>query len=156
MTNTDTQRLEFCREVRRRRLALGLTLEQLAERSGLTPNYIGAVELGKRDPSLSTVLALARGFKVPPGEMLGSAPGLTPDGRREFVLRKLRDTPGITCATPRGAFYAYPNISRFLAQDGMNLVMAQGLARLELLFVGQHLGGGPEGGRVDEMVGLFV
>ena len=66
--------------MRRRRLALGLTLEQLAERSGLTPNYIGAVELGKRDPSLSTVLALARGFKVPPGEMLGSAPGLTPAG----------------------------------------------------------------------------
>jgi transcriptional regulator with XRE-family HTH domain len=80
VTNIDTQRVEFCREVRRRRLALSLTLEQLAERSGLTPNYIGAVELGKRDPSLSTVLALARGFKVPPGEMLGSAPGLTPAG----------------------------------------------------------------------------
>ena len=78
--STDAQRVEFCREVRRRRLALGLTLEQLAERSGLTPNYIGAVELGKRDPSLSTVLALAKGFKVPAGEMLGSAPGLTPAG----------------------------------------------------------------------------
>jgi aspartate aminotransferase len=39
--------------------------------------------------------------------------------RREFVLRKLRDTPGITCATPRGAFYAYPNIGKFLGKDGM-------------------------------------
>src|SRR6185369_4299254 len=34
--------------------------------------------------------------------------------RREFVLRKLREIPGVTCATPRGAFYAYPNIGKFL------------------------------------------
>ena len=40
--------------------------------------------------------------------------------RREFVLRKLREIPGVTCATPRGAFYAYPNIGKFLGKDGMN------------------------------------
>jgi transcriptional regulator with XRE-family HTH domain len=51
---------------------LGLTLEQLAERSSLTPNYIGTVENGRRDPSLSTVLALAKGLGVPAGELLGS------------------------------------------------------------------------------------
>lgn len=78
--SNDAQRLEFCKEIRRRRLAAGMTLEQLAERSGLTPNYIGAVELGKRDPSLSTVLALAVGFDVAPGEIMGNAPGLTPPG----------------------------------------------------------------------------
>lgn len=50
---------------------LGLTLEQLAERSSLTPNYIGTVENGRRDPSLSTVLALAKGLAVSPGELLG-------------------------------------------------------------------------------------
>ncbi len=63
--------LAFGHEVRRRRLALGLTLEQLAERSSLTPNYIGTVEHGQRDPSLSTVLALARGLGVMAGELLG-------------------------------------------------------------------------------------
>lgn len=52
-------------------MALGLTLEQLAERSGLTPNYIGTVENGHRDPSLSTVLALARGLGLAPGDLLG-------------------------------------------------------------------------------------
>lgn len=78
--SNETQQLEFCKEVRRRRLAAGMTLEQLAERSGLTPNYIGAVELGKRDPSLSTVLSLARGFGAEPGELLGTAPGFTPSG----------------------------------------------------------------------------
>ena len=59
----------FGREVRRRRVALGLTLEELAERSGLTPNYIGTVENGRRDPSLSTVMSLANGLGVPAGEL---------------------------------------------------------------------------------------
>ncbi len=63
--------LTFGREVRRRRGVLGLTLEQLAERSGLTPNYIGTVENGRRDPSLSTVLALAKGLGAAPGELFG-------------------------------------------------------------------------------------
>jgi len=68
----------FGREVRRRRVALGLTLEQLAERSGLTPNYIGTVENGRRDPSLSTVLSLAVGLGVPAGELVGGVAELGP------------------------------------------------------------------------------
>jgi transcriptional regulator with XRE-family HTH domain len=70
--------LSFGREVRRRRKALGLTLEQLAERSGLTPNYIGTVENGRRDPSLSTVLALAKGLAIPAGELFGGMVELSP------------------------------------------------------------------------------
>jgi transcriptional regulator with XRE-family HTH domain len=64
--------------VRQKRYALGLTLEQLAERSGLSPNYIGAIELGKRDPSLSTVRGLAVGLGVPVGELLGPVVVLSP------------------------------------------------------------------------------
>ena len=64
--------------MRRRREALGLTLEQLAESSELTPNYIGTIENGKRDPSLSTVLALARGLRVPPADLFGGVEDLTP------------------------------------------------------------------------------
>jgi transcriptional regulator with XRE-family HTH domain len=70
--------LAFGREIRRRRSTLGLTLEQLAERSDLTPNYIGSVENGRRDPSLSTVLALAKGLGVGPAELLGSRDDLGP------------------------------------------------------------------------------
>jgi transcriptional regulator with XRE-family HTH domain len=69
--------LSFAREVRRRRQALGMTLEQLAERSGLTPNYIGTVENGRRDPSLSTVLALAKGLGVSPAELVGGVAELS-------------------------------------------------------------------------------
>jgi aspartate aminotransferase len=30
--------------------------------------------------------------------------------RRDFVVKALRAIPGVTCAEPRGAFYAYPNL----------------------------------------------
>jgi len=39
--------------------------------------------------------------------------------RRDFVVRRLREIPGVTCAEPRGAFYAYPNISVVLGKNGM-------------------------------------
>ncbi|MBI3667654.1 MAG: pyridoxal phosphate-dependent aminotransferase [Acidobacteria bacterium] len=40
--------------------------------------------------------------------------------RREYVIRTLRSIPGVTCANPRGAFYAYPNIGKFLGKDGIS------------------------------------
>lgn len=70
--------MEFGKEVRRRREAQGLTLEALAERASLTPNYIGGIEMGKRDPSLSTVISLARGLRVSPGDLLGGVKDLSP------------------------------------------------------------------------------
>ena len=70
--------MSFGREIRRRREALGLTIEELAERAGLSPNYVGTVENGRRDPSLSTILALAKGLRVPAGELLGGTKELSP------------------------------------------------------------------------------
>ena len=34
--------------------------------------------------------------------------------RREYVLDALTGIPGITCSTPEGAFYAFPNITNCL------------------------------------------
>lgn len=97
--------VDFGAEVRRRREALGWTLEHLAERASLSPNYIGTVENGRRDPSLSTVLALAKALRVPPGELLGSVKELSPaaydvgrqydtspDDVQDLVVRLLRVT----------------------------------------------------------------
>ena len=41
---------------------------------------------------------------------------------RDHVVTGLRSIPGITCAMPEGAFYAYPNISSFIGtgRSGMN------------------------------------
>jgi aspartate aminotransferase len=40
--------------------------------------------------------------------------------RRDFVVARLRQIPGVACAEPRGAFYAYPNIGVALGRNGMN------------------------------------
>jgi aspartate aminotransferase len=37
--------------------------------------------------------------------------------RRDFVVPRLRQIPGVTCTMPQGAFYAYPNIFAFLNSD---------------------------------------
>ena len=39
--------------------------------------------------------------------------------RRDFVLERLRAIPGVTCVTPSGAFYAYPNVSAALGKNGI-------------------------------------
>src|SRR5690349_24324212 len=70
--------MNFGEEIRRRRQALDMTLEQLAESAQLTPNYIGTIENGKRDPSLSTVLALAKGLRIQPGDLFGGQEGMSP------------------------------------------------------------------------------
>jgi transcriptional regulator with XRE-family HTH domain len=59
------------REIRRRRLALNMTLDELGARSRLTPNYIGTIENGLRDPSVSTLCAIARGLGISASELFG-------------------------------------------------------------------------------------
>jgi aspartate aminotransferase len=39
--------------------------------------------------------------------------------RRDFVVGRLRAIPGVTCAEPRGAFYAYPNVGVVLGKNGI-------------------------------------
>lgn len=99
--------MEFGKELRRRREEAGLTRQALAKRAGLTPNYIGGIETGKRDPSLATVMALARGLRISPGELVGGLGKLSPEaieaGRiaeatfphlHEAVVRFLRSITG--------------------------------------------------------------
>jgi aspartate aminotransferase len=49
--------------------------------------------------------------------------------RRDFVVQRLRAIPGVRCAEPRGAFYAYPNLSVVLGKHGIanTLVLAERL-----------------------------
>ncbi len=39
--------------------------------------------------------------------------------RRDFVISGLRRIPGVECQEPRGAFYAYPNLSVVIGKNGI-------------------------------------
>jgi transcriptional regulator with XRE-family HTH domain len=55
------------REARER---LGLTQEQVAERSGVHATEVSRIEAGKRDPKVSTLERLAKAVEVKPGRLL--------------------------------------------------------------------------------------
>jgi aspartate aminotransferase len=55
-----------------------------------------------------------RGPQESVGEMLAEY-----KKRRAFVIQRLRSIPGVTCAEPRGAFYAYPNLSVIIGKNGI-------------------------------------
>jgi transcriptional regulator with XRE-family HTH domain len=59
----------FGRAVRRLRTARGLSQEQLAERSGSHPNYIGGIERGERNPSLLKISAIAKALRTSTSEL---------------------------------------------------------------------------------------
>jgi len=72
----------FGREVRRRRLALDMSLETLAEEAGLSGAYVREIEAARRPRGLSLVAAVrvADGLGVELPELLGfqgiSGPGI--------------------------------------------------------------------------------
>ena len=43
--------------------------------------------------------------------------------RRAFVIPTLNSMPGVRCAEPGGAFYAYPNIGSFLGKNGIDTAL---------------------------------
>ena len=56
--------------VRKRRLALGLSQEQLAERANLHWTYIGGIERGERNVSLLNIVKIARALNITPSRLL--------------------------------------------------------------------------------------
>jgi len=67
-------------EIRRRRHAAGRSIEQLAELAGLHKNYLGRVELGQVDVSVSALWSIAFALDCDLADLLPSAKhGLTPE-----------------------------------------------------------------------------
>lgn len=67
------------------RKSLGLTQDQLAEKSELSSNYIGQLERGERSPSLKTLSKIARSLGVDTEYLVRS-----PHGDIETKLREIR------------------------------------------------------------------
>ncbi|MFF2213090.1 helix-turn-helix domain-containing protein [Streptomyces antibioticus] len=68
--------------LRRIREDRGLTLEELAAHSGLSFRGVVYIEHGQRNPSLTTLINLARGLHVQPSRLLAvfdAEPGTFPE-----------------------------------------------------------------------------
>lgn len=60
--------------VRRARLAAGLTQEQLAERSGFSQQYLSGLEQGKRNPTIVGLYELAMALGVSHVDLVSAGP----------------------------------------------------------------------------------
>lgn len=69
-SNTTSTRLAFARTLRRRREALSLSQESLAEQAGLHRTYVSSVERGQRNITIDNIHRLARALGVRPHELL--------------------------------------------------------------------------------------
>jgi aspartate aminotransferase len=89
---------------------------------GLAPEpIIGAMmKLQSHSTSNPTSIAQKAAIEALKGSQ-DSIPGMLAEyrKRRDFVVPRLREIPGITCSLPAGAFYAYPNIRGAITRGGM-------------------------------------
>jgi len=70
--------LSIAESVRTARARAGYTLDQLAERAGLSKAYLSRLESAERQPSVATLLTLSRVLEVPMSVLLGEASASRP------------------------------------------------------------------------------
>jgi transcriptional regulator with XRE-family HTH domain len=63
----------FGKRLQRLRTSRGLTQEQLAVTAGLSRTFLTRLELGQHDPSLSTLVRVAKALRVSVTELLGES-----------------------------------------------------------------------------------
>jgi transcriptional regulator with XRE-family HTH domain len=63
----------FGKQIQRLRTSRGLTQEQLAVTAGLSRTFLARLELGQHDPSLSTLVRVAKALRVSVTELLGES-----------------------------------------------------------------------------------
>jgi transcriptional regulator with XRE-family HTH domain len=95
------------------RLLSGLSLEDVAASSGLTKSYLSKLERGLSQPSIATVLKLAKTFGISSGKLLGDVP--EPD--EISVVRKHERLPFSRSEGREG--YAYEAIAPQHADKSM-------------------------------------
>ncbi len=110
------------KNIRRFRLADSLTLEELAFRAQLHPNYLGDVERGKRNLSLTNLKKIADGLKKSLTDLLSGARGpdasslipartavYFPAGQETDILSLIRALRSLSSKDRRRRHYAPPH-----------------------------------------------
>ena len=85
--------------VQRRRSALGLTLEQLAARCGVSKSMLSQIERGQANPTFAVLWSLTRALKLDFDDLLQGAAGPKDEGGIEVVAAA--NTPEIRSADGR-------------------------------------------------------
>ncbi len=85
------------RRVTRRREALGLTRDQLAQRAGIDPGYLDYLEQSAGPASSSTVYQLATALETSSDELLGGNVDLPPGRGRPAARPRLEELDPDTC-----------------------------------------------------------
>lgn len=67
------------------------------------------------NPASISQMAALEAYKGPQYEISKMAAEF--EKRRNFVVYKLQSMPGVSCAMPRGAFYAFPNVKSFYEKE---------------------------------------
>jgi transcriptional regulator with XRE-family HTH domain len=62
--------LALAKELRKARIAAGLTQEALAARAGVSREYVNYLERGKRMPTIAVFVKLSKAMKVSPPDLL--------------------------------------------------------------------------------------
>jgi transcriptional regulator with XRE-family HTH domain len=65
--------LPFGAALRRLRLAAGMTQEQLGLEAGIQRNFVSLIETGQNQPTISTVVKLARALGMKASELVAAA-----------------------------------------------------------------------------------
>jgi transcriptional regulator with XRE-family HTH domain len=74
--------------IRTRRLELGLTLAEVAERAGLSLPYVANLERGRGNPTVDALRKLAAALEIPASRLLGDDDG-TPLDPIDLVLASM-------------------------------------------------------------------
>jgi len=63
-------RKAFGIKVRTKRFELEMTQEEIAEKAGMHPTYLGSVERGERNISLENIIVLAKALNCSPKDLM--------------------------------------------------------------------------------------
>lgn len=77
----------FGRRVRRLRLAAGLTLQAVSDRSGIAASTLSKVEQGKLSPTYENILRIAEGLRTDLSTLFSDASSVRPLAGRRSVTR---------------------------------------------------------------------
>ncbi|MGF6605663.1 transcriptional regulator with XRE-family HTH domain [Paraburkholderia sp. WSM4175] len=90
--------------LRERRLAAGLTQEQLAFEASIRRNYVSMLELGQHQPTLTMLFSLATALSCAPSDLLADLEGRIAKARRRKARpKRQRAATSKTATAPRKA-----------------------------------------------------